>query len=111
MDGELVNKLANLLSRGQLLARPELGNQLGVSANDAVPILREIRGAAEEIAAAYDSRNFAATVQLICAFGGSKRTSMWRIRQPWKMMIKTDVESAWGADGGAGGGADSDAVI
>ena len=94
VDGELVNKLANLLSRGQLLARPELGNQLGVSANDAVPILREIRGAAEEIAAAYDSRNFATAVRLICALA-DKANKYVEDQAPWKM-IKTDVESARG---------------
>ncbi len=94
IDGELVNKLANLLSRGQLLAKPELGNQLGVSAADAIPILRQIRAAAEEIAAAYDARNFAAATRLICALADVANKYV-EDQAPWKA-IKTDPESARG---------------
>ena len=94
VDGELVNKLANLLSRGQLLARPELGNQIGVSAMDGIPILRQIRGAADEIAAAYDSRNFAAATRMICSLADVANKYVEE-QAPWKM-IGTSPEDARG---------------
>ncbi len=94
INGELVNKLANLVSRGQLLARPELGNLLGVSAIDAIPILRQTRAASDEIAAAYDSRNFAAATRIICTLADLANKYV-EDQAPWKL-LKTDPESARG---------------
>ena len=92
IDGELVNKLANLFSRGKLLEN--LDNQLGVSANDAVPLLADIRNAADEIAAAYESRNFAAATRLICGLA-DKANKYIEDQAPWKVR-KTDPEAARG---------------
>ncbi len=58
IDGELVNKLANLVSRCAPMLTRLLEGKLGVSAMDAVGLLKEIRGAEETIAAAYDSPQF-----------------------------------------------------
>lgn len=94
VDGELVNKLANLVSRGQLLAKPELKNQLGVSAMDAIPMLKAIRGAADDIAAAFDARDFAAAMRLICSLADQANKYV-EDNAPWKLIGK-DPETARG---------------
>ena len=92
IDGELVNKLANLFSRGQIISR--LDNQLGVSAMDAVPLLRECRNAEMAIAEAYESRNFAAATRTICALADQTNKYV-EDQAPWKL-VKSDPEAARG---------------
>jgi methionyl-tRNA synthetase len=92
VDGELVNKLANLFSRGKLIAN--LDNQLGISAMDAIPLLREARGAEQAIAEAYESRNFAAAARLICSLADQANKYV-EDQAPWKL-AKTDKEAARG---------------
>jgi methionyl-tRNA synthetase len=94
IDGELVNKLANLFSRGKLIANAPLDNQLGVSAMDAVPLLREARGAEEAIAGAYEARDFAAAVRTICGLA-DKANKYVEDQAPWRL-AKTDPEAARG---------------
>jgi methionyl-tRNA synthetase len=94
VNGELKNKLANLLSRCAPLLNRLLDGQLGVSAVDAIPILREVRGAADEIAAAYDSRNFSTVTRTICALA-DKANKYVEDQAPWKL-VKTDADGARG---------------
>jgi methionyl-tRNA synthetase len=94
INGELVNKLANLVSRCAPMLNRLLDGKLGVSAMDAIPLLREARGAADEIAAAYDGRNFAAVTRTICALA-DKANKYVEDQAPWKM-VKTDAEGARG---------------
>jgi len=94
INGELVNKLANLVSRCAPMLTRLLEGKLGVSASDAIPILREIRGAADEIHAAYDSRNFALAARTICALA-DKANKYVEDQAPWKL-VKADVEAARG---------------
>ncbi len=94
IDGELVNKLANLFSRGKLIANAPLSSQLGISATDAVPLLREVRGAEGTIAEAYESRNFAAAARTICTLADMANKYV-EDEAPWKL-AKTDPEAARG---------------
>lgn len=94
VDGELVNKLANLFSRGKLIANAPLNNELGVSAMDAVPLLRDVRAAEGAIAEAYETRNFAAAVRMICALADQANKYV-EDQAPWKL-AKTDPEAARG---------------
>ncbi|HUO10393.1 MAG TPA: methionine--tRNA ligase [Phycisphaerae bacterium] len=94
INGELVNKLANLVSRCAPMLTRLLEGQIGVSAMDGIPLLREVRGAADEIAAAYDSRNFAAATRTICALA-DKANKYVEDQAPWKL-VKTDLEWARG---------------
>ncbi|MCL2648988.1 MAG: methionine--tRNA ligase [Phycisphaerales bacterium] len=94
INGELVNKLANLVSRCAPMLSRLLEGKLGISAMDAIPILREIRGAADEIHAAYDSRNFAAATRLICTLA-DKANKYVEDQAPWKL-VKEDAEAARG---------------
>jgi methionyl-tRNA synthetase len=92
IDGELVNKLANLFSRGKLLANAPLDNQLSISAMDAVPLLREVRNAEAAIAEAYESRNFATAARTICALADQVNKYV-EDQAPWKI-AKKDPEAA-----------------
>jgi methionyl-tRNA synthetase len=94
IDGELVNKLANLFSRGKLIANAPLSSQLGISAADAIPLLREVRGAETAIAEAYESRNFAAATRTICALADMANKYV-EDEAPWKL-AKSDPEAARG---------------
>ena len=94
INGELVNKLANLVSRCAPMLTRLLESQIGVSAMDGIPLLREVRGAADEIAAAYDSRNFAAATRMICTLA-DKANKYVEDQAPWKL-VKTDAEGARG---------------
>jgi methionyl-tRNA synthetase len=94
INGELVNKLANLVSRCAPMLTRLLEGKLGVSAMDAVPLLREIRDAAPEIAASYDSRNFAAVTRTICALA-DRANKYVEDQAPWKL-VKTQPEDARG---------------
>jgi methionyl-tRNA synthetase len=94
IDGELVNKLANLFSRGKLIANAPLSSQLGVSAADAIPLLREVRAAEPAIAEAFESRNFAAAARTICTLADMANKYV-EDQAPWKL-AKTDPESARG---------------
>ncbi|HVT82411.1 MAG TPA: methionine--tRNA ligase, partial [Phycisphaerae bacterium] len=94
VDGELVNKLANLLSRCAPILTKLLEGKLGVSAMDALPLLREVRGAADAIAEAYESRNFAAATRAICALADQANKYV-EDQAPWKL-VKTDAEGARG---------------
>lgn len=94
IDGELVNKLANLFSRGKLIANAPLNSHLGVSALDAVPLLREVRAAEPAITEAYESRNFAAATRLICTLADQANKYV-EDQAPWKL-AKTDAEAARG---------------
>ena len=94
IDGELVNKLANLVSRCAPMLSRLLEGKVGVSAADAIPLLKEIRGSEEAIAAAYDSRNFAAATRMICTLA-DKANKYVEDQAPWKL-VKTDPEAARG---------------
>jgi methionyl-tRNA synthetase len=94
INGELVNKLANLVSRCAPMVSRLLEGKIGVSANDAIPLLREIRGASEGIAEAYDSRNFATVTRTICSLA-DKANKYVEDQAPWKL-VKTDAEGARG---------------
>lgn len=97
INGELVNKLANLVSRCAPMLTRLLEGKVGVSAVDAIPLLREIRGASEEIAAAYEGRNFAAAVRMICALA-DKANKYVEDQAPWKM-VKAGPQGAEDARG------------
>jgi methionyl-tRNA synthetase len=97
INGELVNKLANLVSRCAPMLTRLLEGKVGVSAMDAIPLLKEIRGAADEIAAAYDARNFAAAVRTICALA-DKANKYVEDQAPWKM-VKAGPQGAEDARG------------
>ncbi len=94
VDGELVNKLANLVSRCAPMLSRLLEGKLGVSAMDALPLLKEIRGAEAAIAEAYESRNFAAATRMICGLADQANKYV-EDQAPWKL-VKTDVEAARG---------------
>ncbi len=94
IDGELVNKLANLMSRCAPMLTRLLDGKLGVSAMDAVPLLKEIRGAETDIAAAFESRNFSLATRTICTLA-DKANKYVEDQAPWKL-VKTDPESARG---------------
>ena len=94
INGELVNKLANLVSRCAPMLSRLLEGKIGVSANDAIPLLREIRAASEGIAEAYDSRNFATVTRTICTLA-DKANKYVEDQAPWKL-VKTDAEGARG---------------
>ena len=94
INGELVNKLANLVSRCAPMLSRMLEGKLGVSAADAVPLLREIRGAADELAAAYDGRNYALVTRTICTLA-DKANKYFEDQAPWKL-VKADPEAARG---------------
>ncbi len=94
INGELVNKLANLVSRCAPMVSRLLDGKIGISAMDAIPVLREIRGAADAIAEAYDSRNFATVTRTICTLA-DKANKYVEDQAPWKL-VKTDVEAARG---------------
>ena len=94
IDGELVNKLANLVSRCAPMLTRLLEGKLGVSAMDAIPLLREIRGSEEAIAQAYEGRNFAAVTRTICTLA-DKANKYVEDQAPWKL-VKTDPEAARG---------------
>ena len=94
IDGELVNKLANLISRAAPMLSRLLESKIGVSAMDAVPLLREIRGSEEAIAQAYEQRNFATVTRTICALA-DKANKYVEDQAPWKL-VKTDAEGARG---------------
>ena len=94
INGELVNKLANLVSRCAPMLNRLLEGKLGVATEDGVPLLREIRGAAEEIAEAYEGRNFAEVTRTVCTLA-DKANKYVEDEAPWKM-VKTDEEGARG---------------
>jgi methionyl-tRNA synthetase len=94
VDGELVNKLANLVSRCAPMLSRLLEGKLGISDMDAIPMLREIRNAQQAIADAYDSRNFAAATRQICALADVANKYV-EDQAPWKL-VKTDPEAARG---------------
>jgi methionyl-tRNA synthetase len=97
INGELVNKLANLVSRCAPMLTRLLEGKVGVSAMDAIPLLKEIRGAEEEIAAAYEGRQFAAAVRTICALA-DKANKYVEDQAPWKM-VKAGAQGAEDARG------------
>jgi methionyl-tRNA synthetase len=94
VNGELVNKLANLVSRCAPMLSRLLEGKLGVSAMDAIPLLKEIRAAEGAIAEAFDSRNFAAATRTICALA-DKANKYVEDQAPWKL-VKADAEGARG---------------
>ncbi len=94
INGELVNKLANLMSRCAPMLTRLLESKLGPPVADAVPLLREIRGASEEIAAAYEGRNFAAVTRAICTLA-DRANKYVEDQAPWKL-VKVDAEGARG---------------
>ena len=94
VDGELVNKLANLVSRCAPMLTRLLHGKLGVSALDAVPMLTELRAAEPAIADAYETRNFAAATRTICTLA-DKANKYVEDQAPWKL-VKTDPEAARG---------------
>jgi methionyl-tRNA synthetase len=71
-----------------------LEGKLGVSAMDAIPLLREARRASDEIAAAYEARNFAVVTRTICAIA-DKANKYVEDQAPWKL-VKTDPDGARG---------------
>lgn len=94
VNSELVGKLANLVSRCAPILTKNLEGQLGVPANDAVPIIHEARNAADEIAEAYEAREFAAVTRRICAVA-DRANKYLEENAPWKL-VKTDAEAARG---------------
>ena len=94
IDGELVGKLANLISRAAPILSRLLEGKLGVPAQDAVGLLEELRAAAGPIGAAYEGRNFAAATRQICALA-DKVNKYVEDQAPWAL-VKKEPEEARG---------------
>jgi len=94
VDGELVGKLANLISRAAPILTRLLEGKLGVPAMDAVGLLEECRAAAGPIEDAYEGRNFAAVTRQICALA-DKANKYVEDQAPWAL-VKKDAEEARG---------------
>jgi len=66
VNAELVNKIANLASRSISFINKKLGGTLGEIPDDAKEMVAEAEATVAKIAAAYDKRNLAGAVELIC---------------------------------------------
>jgi methionyl-tRNA synthetase len=97
VNSELVGKLANLISRGQLLQKAGTGleGRIGVPAMDALPLLQEIRAAEEELADAYEHRNTAHVTRVICALA-DKANKYVEDQAPWALAKQGQTEDARG---------------
>ncbi len=91
-NAELVGKLANLFSRSARMLLNKMEGRTAEPDESAGPLLSAIRSAADEIAANYESRNFASAVRLICSLADEANRYLEETA-PWKT-LKTDAEQA-----------------
>ncbi len=91
-NSELVGKLANLVSRAARMVGSKLGGLTCEPDPRAAGMLKNIRTAADEIAAHFESRNFNLAVRQICVLADEANKYLEET-QPWQA-IKTDPEAA-----------------
>ena len=94
INAELVGKLANLVSRAARMVNSKLDGRTGQIDPGAEPMLAQLRGAANEIATGYESRNFSTVTRRICALADEANRYL-ETTAPWQT-IKTDAEAARG---------------
>ncbi len=92
INSELVGKLANLLSRTARMIHSKLDGKTSEPDEAAAGMLETLRGAGDEIAESYESRNFSQAVRKICSLADQANKYL-EDTQPWQT-VKSDPELA-----------------
>ena len=93
VNAELVNKIANLASRSMSFVGKRLGGKLGKIPEDAQLLIAETEGAALAIANAYEARNLARAVEIVCRLADTANQYL-QDAAPWEAMKFDDPERA-----------------
>ena len=92
VNSDLVGKLANLLSRSVPMLTKNFEGRLGSVTAEAAGMLDRLRSEAEQIAAEFESRNYASAVRRICAMADEVNRYIDQ-RKPWAA-VKSDPAHA-----------------
>ncbi len=94
INSELVGKLANLISRAAPMLVRLFDSQTGVPVVGALPLLKEFRDAAPDIAAGYEELDFAGVTRRVCTLA-DKANKFVEDQAPWAL-VKSKIEETRG---------------